>query len=168
MANKRRNLQKEAAMMRLVVVHGVPVTLLAEATGLSRQTIYRHMNRAKTAARENHEQALRQARQSSRQHYSAAASQPSADDDQPTQTQGHLPRPRSDHPAPLESPASPPSPRAPLSHRRPLGMPRPPRRRLDEWNLDADDQFELLDELDEDDLDDGFQEKSPEEDEERD
>ncbi len=43
----KRRLQRDEALLRTVLVHGVPVRTLARAIGVSRQTVYRRMQRAR-------------------------------------------------------------------------------------------------------------------------
>ena len=44
-------LRRDEALLQTVLVHGVPVRTLARAIGVSRQTIYRRMQRARTNLR---------------------------------------------------------------------------------------------------------------------
>ena len=54
-------LQHDEAILRAVLVHGVPVRILARAMGVSRQTVYRRMQRAKVNLRRAAEAATREA-----------------------------------------------------------------------------------------------------------
>ena len=44
-------IRQDEAILRAVVMHGVPVNVLAQAMNLTRQTIYRRMQRARVAIR---------------------------------------------------------------------------------------------------------------------
>lgn len=47
----RQQLRRDEALLKTVMIHGVPVRVLAHAVGVSRQTIYRRMQRARTNLR---------------------------------------------------------------------------------------------------------------------
>ena len=42
---------RDEALLRTVLVHGVPVRVMARAMGVSRQTVYRRMQRARVLLR---------------------------------------------------------------------------------------------------------------------
>jgi len=54
-------LQHDEAILRAVLVHGVPVRTLAQAMRVSRQTVYRRMQRAKVNLRRAAEAAITEA-----------------------------------------------------------------------------------------------------------
>lgn len=54
-------LGRDEALLRTVLVHGVPVRTLARAMGVSRQTVYRRMHRARVNLRRAAEAAERKA-----------------------------------------------------------------------------------------------------------
>lgn len=43
--------RQDEALLRSVVLHGVPVRVMADAMGVCRQTVYRRMQRARTRLR---------------------------------------------------------------------------------------------------------------------
>ena len=44
-------IRRDEALLRTLLIHGVPVKTLAKAIGVSRQTVYRRMQRARTNLR---------------------------------------------------------------------------------------------------------------------
>ena len=56
-----RQSQHDEAILKAVLIHGVPVRTLARAIGVSRQTVYRRMQRARVNLRRAADAASRQA-----------------------------------------------------------------------------------------------------------
>ena len=56
-----RQVQHDEAILKAVLVHGVPVKTLARAIGVSRQTVYRRMQRARVNLRRAAEAASKHA-----------------------------------------------------------------------------------------------------------